>query len=63
MDGGIGHGDIIKNHSKGSQFRFYASSLFANDITKEKIAQARNIELIRIDCYYSDFNYIKDLKF
>lgn len=60
MDGGIGHGDIIKNHSKGSQFRFYASSLFANDITKEKIAQARNIELIRIDCYYSDFNYIKE---
>ena len=48
-----------KKHSKGSQFRFYASSLFANDITKEKIAQARNIELIVLIVIIL-INYIKE---
>ena len=62
MDGGIRHGDVIKSHesSQSKSFKFYPSSLFANDIVKEKIAKSLNIGLIRIDCYYSDFEYIKN---
>lgn len=62
MDGGIGHGDVVRNHdaSESQPFKFYPSSLFANDVAKDKIAESLNIKLIRIDCYYSDFVYIKN---
>ena len=62
MDGGIGHGFVIRNHDKfkSNKPKFYPSSMFKNDIIKEKIAQSLGINLIRIDCYYSDFEYIKN---
>ena len=61
MDGGIGHGDIIKKHQKNKDknFKFYPVSMFRNDVMKDRIAEEMQIPLIRIDCYYSDFSYIK----
>mgnify|MGYP005785127711 CR=1 FL=1 len=58
MDGGLNHGDVIKAHNKQSHFKAYPISLFRSDIEKDSLAKDMNIELIRIDCFYSDFDYI-----
>ena len=61
MDGGIGHGYIIKKHKKSKGcFYAYPSQIFRNDLMKDKLAESLNTKLIRIDCYYSDFEYIKN---
>lgn len=61
MDGGIGHGEVIVKHNSKStdDFNVYNSSIFANDAIKENISKSLGIHLIRIDCFYSDFEYIK----
>ena len=62
MDGGVGHGYVIQNHdkSKGCGLKAYPISMFRDDVAKEKLAESLNIKLIRIDCYCSDFEYIKN---
>lgn len=60
MDGGKGHGYIIAKHPLGNnKFRAVSAKMFLNDAYKDSLAQKSNIPLIRIDCYYSDLEYIK----
>ncbi len=52
-DGRLGHGNI--------DFKTYRTDEegLQRDIKKEEIAKDHDIEVIRIDCYISDMNYIK----
>lgn len=55
MDGGFNHGKVILNHGR------YPKTLdhYINDEIKNDIAYEAGIDIIRIDCYKSDFQYIK----
>jgi len=53
MDGRLGHGKYNKLNNQTSK------ETKAIDTYKDKMAQDNNIEVIRIDCEISDFNYIK----
>lgn len=57
MDSGLNHGDIIKKHHPG---KILNCKLFVNDMQKDQIAEYHNYHLIRIDCYKSEFDYIKE---
>lgn len=57
MDGGR-HGYIIKEHSN-KEMVFLPAKLFYPDLMKDRIAERLNIPLIRIDCFYSDVEYIR----
>lgn len=58
MDGGLNHGEVIRKHQVGK--KIFSSKLFGNDMVKDRVADSLGIELIRIDCYYSDFVYIQN---
>ena len=57
MDGGY-HGDIKKKHSAKKMVFVSAKQLLADNM-KEEIAESLDIPLIRVDCYKSDVEYIK----
>lgn len=57
MDGGY-HPDIIQKHSK-DEFHPLPIQDFIPDIMKEYYCEDNGITLTRVDCYQSDFNYIK----
>lgn len=56
MDGG-GHGDIQQKHGR---IKFIPSRLFVPDFMKDRLAKKLNIPLIRIDCFKSEIEYIKN---
>lgn len=58
MDGGR-HGNIKREHSN-KEFVFLPAKLFVSDLMKDNIAKKLNIPLIRIDCYKSNVDYIKE---
>src|SRR5699024_1380543 len=58
MNGGLNHGEVIRKHQVGK--KIFSSKLFGNDMVKDRVADSLGIELIRIDCYYSDFVYIQN---
>lgn len=57
MDGGF-HGEIKRKHSN-KKMKFLPAKMFIADIMKDNIAENLGIPLIRIDCYKSDIEYIK----
>lgn len=60
MDGGLNHGQVISKHpNKNEKFKFVSCKLFVNDMVKDQIAENFNYKLIRIDCYKTDFEYIR----
>lgn len=62
MDGGLGHGYVLQKHDNSrsnDKFKIYPSSMFREDVEKERLAESLDVKLIRIDCYYSEFEYIK----
>lgn len=56
MDSGLNHGNTIQKHKPN---KFIPVKTFLNDIEKDKIAETNGYEIIRIDCYKSEFDYIK----
>lgn len=60
MDGGL-HGYLLQKYSDTvKKFKKDISELSYADLMKNNIAKAIGIPLIRIDCYKSDVEYIKD---
>lgn len=57
MDGGYGHGDIVRKHKNK---KFLPAKLFYADTMKSLLAEDMGIPLVRIDCYKSEFSYIKN---
>ena len=57
MDSGLNHGNVIKKHKPN---KFIPGKTFINDMHKDTIAKDNNYKIIRIDCYKSEFDYIKD---
>lgn len=57
MDSGLNHGNVIKKHKPN---KFIPAKTFVNDMCKDEIAQNNNYRIIRIDCYKSEFDYIKE---
>lgn len=56
MDGGF-HGSIILKHRNEKDI---PEEVFYADFVKDEIAEKKNIKLIRIDCFKSDLEYIKN---
>lgn len=56
MDGGLNHGAVIIAHKKTKPI---SSTLFRNDLIKDELAADNGFPLIRVDCYESNFEYIK----
>lgn len=55
MDSGVNHGHVNLKHKK----KPIPSAEFRNDLHKDQIAEDNNFNLIRIDCYKSEFDFIK----
>jgi len=55
VDGGLGHGNKTYTKSK-----YTKEDLIYVDKMKDKLAKENNYEIIRIDCFLSDFKYIKN---
>lgn len=53
MDGGLGHGNSDYKHHKDTEG-------IKTDKIKDDLAKEHNINVIRIDCLISDFDYIKN---
>lgn len=56
MDSGVNHGHINLKHKN----KPIPSSEFRNDLVKDKIANDNSYKIIRIDCFKSEFDYIKN---
>lgn len=56
MDSGLNHGSIIQKHKPN---KFIPAKTFVNDMQKDDIAKTNNYKIIRVDCYKSEFDYIK----
>lgn len=57
MDSGINHGNVIQKHKPNE---FIPVKVFVNDMKKDEIAKSNNYKIIRIDCFKSEFDYIKN---
>lgn len=57
MDSGLNHGKIIQKHKPN---KFIPVTTFLNDTKKDEIAKDNDYSIIRIDCYKSEFEYIKE---